>query len=73
MTTSLLHLRRQKKKSIRHLKVTVCDQPASKSAAVTEEIPPDLQAVIDAWPPLPEPVQAGIIAMVRAARSSGDE
>jgi hypothetical protein len=29
--------------------------------------PPDLQAIIDAWPSLPEPVKAGIVAMVRAA------
>jgi len=29
--------------------------------------PPDLAAVIDAWPALPEPIRAGILAMVRAA------
>jgi hypothetical protein len=29
---------------------------------------PDLAAVIDAWPALPEVVRAGILAMVRAAR-----
>ena len=27
---------------------------------------PDLVAVIDAWPRLPKPVKAGIVAMVRA-------
>jgi len=27
--------------------------------------------MIDAWPTLPEPVKAGIRAMVEAARSSG--
>lgn len=29
---------------------------------------PDLAALIAAWPDLPEPVRAGISAMVRAAR-----
>ena len=29
----------------------------------------NLQAVIDAWPRLPEPVKAGILAMVRASKS----
>ena len=28
---------------------------------------PDLQTVVDAWPTLPEPVRAGIVAMVRAS------
>jgi len=27
----------------------------------------DLQAVIDAWHTLPEPIRAGIVAMVKAA------
>ena len=31
---------------------------------------PDLQAVIDAWPDLPDPVKAGILAMVKAATQS---
>ncbi len=30
-------------------------------------LPPDLTAVIDAWPDLPEPIRAGIVAMVKAA------
>ena len=29
---------------------------------------PDLAAVLDAWPELPEAIKAGIMAMVRAAR-----
>jgi hypothetical protein len=29
---------------------------------------PDLTAVLDAWPTLAEPIKAGIVAMVRAAR-----
>ncbi len=28
---------------------------------------PDLQAVVTAWPMLPEPVKAGIVAMVKVA------
>jgi hypothetical protein len=28
---------------------------------------PDLSAIIDAWPALPEAVKAGIVAMVKAA------
>jgi hypothetical protein len=30
---------------------------------------PGLAAIIDAWPTLPEPIRAGILAMVKAARS----
>ena len=30
----------------------------------------DLRGLIDAWPSLPEPVRVGIVAMVRAARST---
>jgi hypothetical protein len=30
---------------------------------------PDLAAVVDAWPDLPEAIKAGIVAMVKAARS----
>lgn len=29
---------------------------------------PDLKAVIDAWPDIPETVRAGIVAMVTAAK-----
>jgi hypothetical protein len=32
------------------------------------EIPPDLVAVVDAWPTLPEAIRAGILTMVKAAR-----
>jgi len=31
---------------------------------------PDLAAVVDAWPELPEAIKAGIVAMVRAASGS---
>jgi len=30
---------------------------------------PDLAAVVDAWPDMPEVLKAGIVAMVKAARS----
>ena len=30
---------------------------------------PDLAAVVEAWPDLPEALKAGIVAMVKAARS----
>jgi hypothetical protein len=42
---------------------------AAQGAAVDAEngpIEPDLQAVIDAWPALPDAVKAGILAMVRS-------
>ena len=32
---------------------------------------PDLAAVVDAWPALPEAIKAGILAMVNAASESG--
>jgi hypothetical protein len=35
------------------------------------EIPSDLAAVVAAWPTLPEPVRADILAMVRASRAAG--
>jgi hypothetical protein len=38
----------------------------------TEHFAPDLQAVIDAWPALPEPIKAGILAMVRTAAGKAD-
>jgi hypothetical protein len=28
---------------------------------------PDLAAVVDAWPTLPEPIRAGILGMIRTA------
>jgi hypothetical protein len=37
----------------------------------TCQIPPDLAAVVAAWPTLPEPIRAGILAMVKAASAGG--
>jgi hypothetical protein len=34
--------------------------------------PPDLAAVVDAWPGLPEPIRAGILALVNAAQNGRD-
>jgi hypothetical protein len=36
-------------------------------SAETAELDAELQAIIDAWPSLPDDVKAGIVAMVRAA------
>jgi hypothetical protein len=35
------------------------------------DLPPDLAALVAAWPTLPEPIRAGMMAMVRAARFGG--
>ena len=42
----------------------------SKSPQANEPFDADLQAVIDRWPELPEPIKAGIVAMIRAAGGS---
>ena len=34
-------------------------------------IDPDLAAVVEAWPKLPEAIKAGILAMIRAAGGAG--
>jgi hypothetical protein len=33
-----------------------------------EQIDPDLQSILDAWPTLPEAVRAGILAMIGACK-----
>jgi hypothetical protein len=35
-------------------------------------MPPDLAAVVDAWPMIPEAIRAGIVAMVRASAHAAD-
>jgi hypothetical protein len=44
-------------------------EPAAPAAAPTAEspLPPDLAAVVAAWPALPPAVRAGIAAMVQAS------
>jgi len=52
------------------------DSVGPEMGPVTENLPtvdPDLAALIDAWPALPEPVKVGIVAMVRAASKSEAE
>jgi hypothetical protein len=46
------------------------DESGAESGARGAQIKlkdPDLGAIIDAWPTLPEPIKAGILAMVRTA------
>ena len=43
----------------------------SSCAQKPSKTDPDLAKLINAWPTLPEPLKAGIRAMVEAARSSG--
>jgi hypothetical protein len=47
-------------------KSTLSAQGGAESGALAT-IDPDLVFVLDAWPTLPEPIKAGILAMVRAA------
>jgi len=48
--------------------VTAIDlDSVAHSVALLIQESPDLQAVIDAWPALPEAIKAGILAMVQAA------
>jgi hypothetical protein len=42
---------------------------ATPSATCSEPTGSDLAVVIDAWPTLPEAINAGIVALVRAASS----
>jgi hypothetical protein len=43
----------------------------SPCAGLALENSPDLSAVVDAWPMLPEAIRAGILAMVKAASGQG--
>jgi hypothetical protein len=40
---------------------------AAQGKRATRDQAPDLAEVIDAWPNLPEPIRAGILAMIRSA------
>jgi hypothetical protein len=47
-----------------------CQVPGEIGAPLAHDTcltPPELRAVIDAWPTLPEAIRAGIMAMVRAS------
>jgi hypothetical protein len=46
-------------------------EPLPRSRPDTVPLAPDLAAVVSAWPTLPEPIRAGILAMVRAASGEG--
>ena len=35
------------------------------------DTPHELAEIIDAWPTLPEPIRAGILAMIRSASGKG--
>ena len=53
---------------------TVSEQGGAGSgarAALTAVADPDLAAVVDAWPTLPEVVKAGVMAMVKVVSEKG--
>jgi hypothetical protein len=35
------------------------------------EMPPEVAEIMAAWPDLPEPIRAGILAMIRSASGKG--
>jgi hypothetical protein len=49
----------------------ISTQNASHSCQPYVTDVPDLAAVVDAWPELPEAIRAGIVAMVKAASGKG--
>ena len=52
-------------------KTAVSDQSGAQCGALdAREAPfdPDLAAVVDAWPALPQAIKAGILAMVRVGK-----
>ena len=49
---------------LRHIKKRLC--PMRPQAA---QMAPDLAEIVDAWPELPEAIKAGILAMIKVARS----
>ena len=53
------------------LESTTRAQPEHNQSATESALPPDLAAVLSAWPNLPEDVKAGIAALVQAAGSTG--
>ena len=47
------------------------EKPHTYAIPIPGNLSPDLAAVVDAWPSLPEAIRAGILAMVRAAEKGG--
>jgi hypothetical protein len=37
----------------------------------TRPLPPDLSQIMDAWPSLPEPIKAAVLALVRSVTKAG--
>src|SRR3954466_772099 len=52
--------------------VGINDTPSLPLPYGPADMPPDLAVVVSAWPDLPEPIRAGILAMVRAAGKSNE-
>jgi hypothetical protein len=44
----------------------------SHLVVVPEQLPDDLQFIVDAWTELPDAIKAGLLAMVRATVNRGD-
>ncbi len=57
------------RKRLENKGVTSHDETAVEQMQKTDtKLPPELRAVIDAWPALPAAIRAGIMAMVSAAK-----
>jgi hypothetical protein len=50
--------------------ISVHQDRATCVQANRQDLPDDLIKVVDAWGSLPEPIRAGILAMVNAARKT---
>ena len=59
----------RKGKTVNHLRLLTLDL-AHFQPTDTRQIDPDLDAVIDAWPDLPDAIKAGITAMVQGVMGS---
>jgi hypothetical protein len=62
------HLQRQENPVFSH----VSPQAPAVETAVEAKLDADLQRVLDAWPTLPEPIKAGILAMIRSVVPKSD-
>jgi hypothetical protein len=51
--------------------LSVIPRPVVKAYGPSQP-PPDLAEIIDAWPALPEPIRAGILAMIRTTFGKGN-